>query len=282
MRLGTRAVAFIIPALLVAAFAFFTFFRPEPNEDLEYLAREDAVLVQMANVGGLPQSELLDRVTLPAFTLYGDGTVIYADPSGEQELLEAEIPGEAVQDLLEFFEGAGFFDFQYEQPRSGGYDFPTTYLYAQTKEAANAVSAYALGAFPVPRESEWREFDRLFKIKERLDSFDPEEVGGRVIGPYEAEAVLLVVEPRPPPTMVGRPTQWPVADVDLASIAPPGSERVERVVEGEAARAITETFVSPPVGLPITFFQNGRFFGVAWRQALPFEEHFPEFDFGSE
>jgi hypothetical protein len=279
---GKWIVLLAAPVLAFLAVAFLTFWRPEPGDPVEYLAREDAVLVQMITVGGLAGSTFADRLTLPDFTLYGDGTVIYQGPPGSGELVEAEIPGQAVQDLLEYFEGKAFFDFQYEQPVDDNIaDAGTTYIYAQTKEAANAASAYALGTTTLPDESESDEFRRLGEIKERLEAFDPEAVGGRVVGPYNAEAVLLVVEPADPPQTVGRPTQWPVPEVDLASMAPPESGAVERVLEGEPARAITETFVSPPSGLPITFFQNGRFFRVAWRPVLPFEEHFPEFDFGA-
>jgi len=275
MRLGTRAVAFIIPALLVAAFAFFAFFRPEPNEDLEYLAREDAVLVQMISVGGLPQPEVLDRLTLPDFTLYGDGTVLYADPSGEEELLQAEIPGGAIQDLLESFEGEGFFEFQYEQPTADSVnDADTTYLYAQTKDAANAVSAYALGVFNPPDGSEWREFERLAKLKEWLDAFDPEGVGGRVVGPYEATEIALMAEPIDGDDTGAVP--WPVDEINLASMRPAeGSNVAVRYIPLDEA---SEAIAALPSRFAIVSLRDASY-RVGYRQALPFEEHFPEFDF---
>ncbi len=275
--MSLRKSLYLAAAVAVAALAGCL---PKPDEPVEYLAREDAVIVQMLEVGGLAQSDLVGQLTLPAFTLYGDGTLIYRNrDASDAGIVHAEIPGGAVQDLLELFDGEGFFDFQYRQPINDNVaDAETTYIYAQTKEAANAVSAYALGLFDPPDDSAWREFRRLLKIKERLARFDPEAVGGRVIGPYEPEAVLLVVEPVPAENVVGSPPRWPVEAVDLRSIASPESGRVDHVVEGEAARAFADVSVSPPAGLPVTFSQDGRFFNVAWRPLLPFENHFPEFD----
>jgi hypothetical protein len=287
MRFRTRAVAFAIPALLIAAFAFFTLFGPEPGEEIEYLRREDAVIVQMRTAGGWSSFDL----TAPEFTLYGDGTLIYTrDGADGDELLEARLPPDAIEELLEYLKDTGFFEFGWEQPEMDVFDAPTTYLYAQTKAddpdqerpAANAVSAYALGLPIEGREelagNEYGELRRIAEIRKRLRELDPEATGGESVGPYAADAVLLSVSPAPPPDMVGRPASWPVPEVDLSEIAPDGSQGATRIVEGEAARAIMERFEDTSEGAKLRLFHSGRFYDVGWRPALPFEEHFPEFD----
>jgi hypothetical protein len=275
---GKWLILLAIPVATFLAVAFLMFWRPEPDEPVEYLAREDAVLVQMVTVAsGLPFD-----MTVPEFTLYGDGTLIYLRESaeGQSQVIRAKLPGNAVQDLLQDAVGQGFMDFQYDQPRIDSVqDEETTYLYIQTKEAANAVSAYALALAGQPEASgdEFGEFRRISELRQTLQELDPEEVGGETMAQFEAEAVLITAfEDDTSQSAVPVP-DWPVASIDLASIA--GSSQSPSLVAGEAALQVQE--LAPPEPLIGLYRQDGRFFGVGYRPVLPFEEHFPEFDFGA-
>jgi hypothetical protein len=269
--------------LLLACAAALAGCIPRPDDPVEWVERPDAILVQMVDVVGLPQSELLDRLSLPVFTLYGDGTLIFVPPEEREQfpapgqtLLRAEIPEQAVRELLEGIVDEGFLEFAYDQDRPGSrYDFSTTFLYVHTKTEANAVSAYALGSPPPPDDGEqWDEFLRLVKIKERLDAFDPAALGGRIVGEYQPEEFLLLVQPSASQDVPGEATVWPLTDVDLASIAAPGSGIVERRLSPTEASALMAALSSRSG----TFRQGERFFDIGLRPLLPFEEHFPEFD----
>lgn len=275
-----KGLAFVLAAALLGLLSACL---PRPDEPVDWVRREDAVLVQMVDVGGLPQPEVADLLTVPVFTLYGDGTLIYIPPDERaqfpatyQTLLRAEIPEEAVQDLLEFIADKDFLDFNYEQPRFGSvYDAPTTYLYINSKQAANAVSAYALG-FSLPEDAgnEWEQFRRLQEIKERLDAVDPDAAGGRVLGPYEPEEILLMVEPLDSRELPEQPPTWPVAAVDLSRLAPPGAGVVQKRFPTDEAM---DLMAAIPPGSHI-YRQGDRLYEAGYRPVLPFEEHFPEFD----
>jgi hypothetical protein len=273
---GKWLILLAIPVATFFGVAFLTFWRPEPDEPIEYLAREDAVLVQMTEVSGLPHPQLIDRLTLPAFTLYGDGTVIYADASGEG-LVRAEVPGEAVQDLLEEFDDNGFFDFQYEQPLPDGAnaDATRTYIYAQTKAAANLSTAAHL-TLAAERALD-SEFEAMAQLRDLLASFDPQAVAGRAIGPYEPAEIALMVE-RIDADEASTAIEWRDMSVSLASLTPAeGSAVAGRYIPVEEAAQIVQAL---PNGYA-EFREGNAHYRVAYRPALPFEEHFPEFDTGA-
>jgi len=257
---------------------------PTPEEPIEWVQREDAIIVQMKQVGGLPQPALMDRLTVPDFTLYGDGTLIFIRPedraqfpAGGPRLHQAKLPEEATGDLLEAIVDEGFLEFPYEQPRPGSrYDFPTTYLYVHTKTEANATSAYALDV-PPPEDAgdEWKDFRRLGKIKRRLDELDPAAVGGRVLGSYKAQEILLMVELLALTEEPVQPPTWPVADVDLAALAPPSSGVVQKRFSVAEA---SELMAALPAGSYSLYRQGDRLFAAGYRPVLPHEENFPEFE----
>lgn len=118
---------------------------PRPEEPIEYLQRPDAVIIQMKTVDD-PESELDQQLTVPEFTLYGDGTLILTEPGpGGFRVLKAKVPAEVVKGLLEYIVDKNVLEFNYGQPRlETATSQATTYLYVHTKFEANAVSAYAL------------------------------------------------------------------------------------------------------------------------------------------
>ncbi len=270
-------------AIVVVAIIVGSRWLPKPEKKIEWVRQADAVIVQMKTVGGLPQPGLMARPTVPDFTLYGDGTVIFTQPSKRGQfapplLLQAQLPADSMRDLLTFIDATGFFSFTYDQPRLGFYDFATTYLYASTKGQANAVSAYALDSAR-PARPEWDQFRKLREIKSRLDATANNTVAAGAAITYTTDAIVLSVQYDGPASPIvsaaaRRPLEWPFADIDLASIAA-ATGFGERHIKGDQAQAILNSATPINGGF---FIQAGRDFWVFYRPVLPYEENFPEFE----
>lgn len=256
---------------------------PEPDESIEYLQRPDSIIIQMINVRGSPRPELASpepavQRALRDFTLYGDGTLIFTRPdgSGSPRLLQAQLPEKAIRDLLEFIADEGFLDFIYDQPRPASVDdAAVTFLYVNTKEGANASRGYGLGSVTFDDAGEeWEQLRRLEKIRQRLDDLDPEALGGHVLGDYQYDEIALFVQELR--VNLGFPQQpsWPLAEVELASLAQPGSGIVKHVLGVDQASDLIGDRLA---GLAV-FMEGGRYFNVGYRPLLPFEENFPLFD----
>jgi hypothetical protein len=213
---------------------------------------------------------------VPDFTLYGDGTLIFTQPSERGQLsntplLQTKLTQDYVQDLVEWITDTGFLNFSYEQPKLGVYDVPTMYLYVSTKETSNAVSAYAIDS-AAPADAEWDQFRKLQEIKDRLDNIAFAAVDGAAAD-YAPQAIVLFAE-LTPPISVPFPLEWPFAEIDLADIAPE-SGIGERRIEGDRAKAIMNSATPNNGGI---FMQSARLFSVFCRPVLPYEENFPEFE----
>ena len=261
-------IAALIGALAVACW-------PGGDEPIEYLERPNAIIIQMLNVSGEPQPKIADRLTTPEFTLYGDGTLIFtqAGDDGGTQLIEAELPKEAIEDLLAFIVGEGFLNFAYEHAgERGAIDATTTFLYVNTKEGVNSTSAYGLGAGSLADSPE--ALRSIAEIAQRLIGLDPEAAGGRVVGPYQYGEIALFVQPLE--MTDAEPPAWPIAGVDLAGLAPPGSSVVRQVFTLAEAAELVEML---PAGAHGLYREGDRLFAVGYRPLLPFEENFPEFDF---
>jgi len=278
--MGGRAVLAAILGAAVAAIAVSLAGRlPKPQDDIEWLQREDAVIVQMRASGGLPEPAAANLARVPDFTLYGDGTLIVTDPAERGQfdrgpLFETTLSSGAVADLLEYLGSTGFLDFNYEQPRLGYYDFPTTYLYVNTKQGANAVGAYALEPdLPADLSAQWDQFRGLQAIKSRLDTIAAGALAGEAQD-YQPEAILLIVQPDHSKEAGPSPTEWPFPELDLAAMLSDEAVGTRRV-DGETAQAVTATLRQAGTA---TFLHNGRAFSLGYRPVLPYEEHFPEFE----
>lgn len=281
MRLPKRAATLLPTAILLLAVAAACL--PSPDEPIDYVRRENAVIIQLKNIPE-PNSrsdgraEMTARQTVPAFTLYGDGTLLFTrmDDAGQEQLITATLPEEAILDLLRFIVDEAFLEFTYAQPRPEAPVPPEglTFLYVNTKDGTNATRAYALNAGSLAgASSDYSEFRRLVKIKERLESLDPLALGGTVSGAFAPETALLVVAPFTGATVTS-PGAWRYPEIDLGEIAPPGVDFGERIVTESAFPQIFDGLLE---AAPVVE-QDGRLFVVSVRPALPFEEHFPEFD----
>ncbi len=225
---------------------------PKPDDPVEYLHQPDSIVIQMRVIDDVDDEVAQLFSAVPRFTLYGDGTLVYASPNNPLILLQSQLPEDAVLDLLEEIVDEDFLNFRYEQVgddwREGR---PTTYLYAQTLEAANAVRVVALETeLGKEHGSEWDEFRSLQKIAALLQGVDPVALGGSEPAPFVPEAVI----------------EFKRLDFEGAF--------TETRIEGEAIRELAG---EPMLGLatfetPISSGERG------YLPALPYEDNFPEFD----
>jgi len=266
-------VAFVVVVVVVVRCL------PEPGNDIEWVQRADAVIVQMKTISppgaGGRSDVMVQRIAVPEFTLYGDGTLIEKDITGSRgySLYKDVLSTADIQALLKFIRDQGFFAFSYQEPGgpSSNVTSRTTYFYAATKEAANAVSA----DFPlIPTDQPTSGPPHYRKL---------EEIRGRIYGLVghvspsdiiEPNSVVLVVQHAPafddPAPTDG--FQWPFPEFDLTSIAPDDGSIGERRVDGPLANQIFRRV------MPATVVQDGRRYDVGVRPVLPYEENFPEFE----
>jgi hypothetical protein len=234
---------------------------PKPEEETEFPESERSVIVQMKTVAQ-SDSELEQRVTLPEVTLYGDGTIIALADAGT--LHQARLGDDEVRELLDYFDGKGFFDFDYEQPRVRPPPEGTaTYIFATTTLKQNAIRACALASEP-PEDAgrEWSQFRRLQDIRDRIRAIETDAQ------PYEPEAWVLFVRPVSEGIIGPVPEEWPLADVDLAAVA---ASSGQTTLSAEQALTLDQRLRGRLVA------QRQRF-TVAYRPLLPHEDNFPEFD----
>jgi hypothetical protein len=241
------------------------------GEPVEYLHRPDTILIQMTSSRGLPAAEYQHRPELPDFTLYGDGTLLLSSEANDATtLLRSRLSPDSVLDLLSEIRDTGFFDFNYEQPEIPVTDGGSTLIYVNTRTAANAVSAYALGA-EIPEGDEWDEFRRLEGIKARLD-----EVAGQAgedAGVFQPEGGMLEIIPLFGDPADGEP--WPFPQLDIATAAPGLLPSTYTLRPNEFAALDLTNAGSTHCWCEVQ--HTGRLFSVYYRPILPFEENFPEF-----
>lgn len=248
--MGIRKGFIVLPFL--AALLAFASCLPKPDEPVEYLQQPDSITIQV-RVVDLAASDLEQRLTVPEFTLYGDGTLIYRSESKPSSLLQTKLPDDAVRDLLKSIVDADFLNFSYRQPEPDWRERrPTTYIYAHTLALANAVSAYAVDTnLPANAGDEWDQFRALREIVERLRAVDPVALGG-------SEPELFV----------------PDAVIRFQRLRFEG-EFTETLIEGEEAMALANQLTLG--GLVV--YQNPLESGErGYLPILPYEENFPEFD----
>jgi hypothetical protein len=255
---------------------------PNPNEeDIDWLHREDVIVVQMKTVGGDdPLTGAVSSIRPPTFTLYGDGTFVITDVDTEctdpatpcYPLYQGRLTTAKIRDLLSFIADQGFLDFSYEQPQPPVSGAPTTYLFAGTSQEQNAVRASALGW--EGSGDEWEEFRRLQRIVGRLGSLQTEVRSDA--SPYQPEAISLYVREVSGSQASEGVAPWPLG-IDLGKTA---LETSGWVIGGAAAEGVMKTFPesqSSPLFLGV-FSEGNGVFHVRSRPVLPYEENFPEFE----
>lgn len=252
------------PILLLSALFLFGGLacRPTPSDPIEYLHREDSIIIQLLTVDA-DASEIERHLPVPEFTLYGDGTLIYQSVSGDgTRLLETTLPADAVQELLEGIVDEGFLDFIYDQPAPEGASRVTTFVYAHTRDLANAVSIRGADD-PLPEDAgdEFDQYRSVMAFVEALRALDLAALGGSEPTTYVAEQYLMVNQ-----------------------TLDENSEPSERIVQATEIVGLLESKGAPKLTLeefadPILTTPEGRpGQKIAIAPLLPFYQNFPEFD----
>lgn len=260
---------------------------PKPGEDVEWLQREDVIVVQMKVSGGLPEPEIIARLTPPSFTLYGDGTLLLAKsgysngnlllvkPDYGDGFIQATLSLEQVRGLIQFIKGEGFLDFSYEQPTPGCcYDFPTTFFYLNTIGAANSVSAYALGMGPSDGGNEWTQVHHLETIRTRLIELANAARAGANARDYTPEGGVLLAVSMVANDFIGVPP-WPFPGVEVP-LSNTAGEVKERTLSNDEVASLDLPNPHQTKCWNQVQFKN-TLADVCYRPALPYEENFPEF-----
>ncbi len=248
----------LLLAVLLTAIAC----RPTPNESVEYLHREDAIIIQMLAVGE-EASEIDRALAVPEFTLYGDGTLIYQKESADgTRLLRTLLPGNAVQALLEAIVDEGFLDFAYAQPAPGTTSDETTFIYVHTRERANAVTVQNLN-LPLTEDAgdEFDQYRRIQTFVEMLRSLDSVALGGTDSMAYLPAAYLGITR-----TLDDRE--------EVSERVVPADEVLEIIGSvGKGLESTLEELKGPFVPGPSRPPRE-----ISFAPLPPFHENFPEFD----
>ncbi len=229
---------------------------PDPNEEeIDWLHREDVIVVQMKTIDQ-PDDELWQRLAVPEFTLYGDGTLLFRDPTHptSNQVFQAQLSDKTIRSLLKSIQGAGMLEYAYDQPLTNDLYRSTTYLYFNTLLGTNAISAYGLASASPSDSAELERLRALKAIHQRLTSIARE--GTANAQEYEFTEVL----------QLGR--------VDGAA------GLSEYIHTGDDAAGFRELFATGKgsSGTAVPEHGDGRVVEFGYRPVLPYEENFPEFN----
>ena len=255
---------------------------PRPAKKIEWVKRQDSIIVQMRSFGGDSMLFSVEVDRAPSFTLYGNGTLIVSEeaqdcgtvsnPCSATRLLQSRLSDHDIQGLLDFIDGTGFLDFRYEQPVPPVSGSATAYIYMSTRMAANAVRASALGWEP-QGGAEWTEFRKLNTIVQKLQ--DLREKAFETSTPFLPKEGELEVVPLVANGLIGVP-EWRFPQFDIAAVAPSTSGGHLRLSADELA--LLELTDASAAHCWCSVQQSGRLFNVIYHPVLPYEEHFPEFE----
>ena len=221
---------------------------PQPSDAA---ATPDAIVLQMGSCCGfVPVSYNL--LTMPTFTLYEDGTLIYRPPTTDvtfqgavielPNLLEAELSQAQVDELIAYALGPGgiadakpVYDFMFVS------DMPTTTFLVQDGDTSTTVSVYALGVMNPETTGDEAELAKLNDLAQRLSDFGPVleemDVTSTEYQPTRYLATLYPdfegnTEPAAPwPFTDVAPTDFVVDVHDFTSVAVLTPEQVAEVTE---------------------------------------------------
>jgi len=252
---------------------------PQPSDAA---TAPDAIVLQMGSCCGfVPVSYSL--LTMPTFTLYEDGTLIYRPPTTDvaysgsvielPPLLEAQLSQAQVDELIAYALGpGGIADAKPVYDNMFVSDMPTTTFVVQDGDATKTVSVYALGVTNPEASDEDAELAKLNDLAKKLSDFGPElEKMGVTSTEYQPAQYLATLYPDyEGNTEPAAP--WPFADVapsdfvvdvhDFTSVA---------VLTPEQVAGVTEVPTGGIAGLLYTTPDGART-NLAIRPMLPSEQ----------
>ena len=258
---------------------------PTPTSILHPTGASD-VLAQTETRGGfVPQ--ITDLTTVPDFTLYGDGTLIYQAYDQEQNrslLHRGKLTETAIQEMLRrAVTEARFFDSQerYDNPYVA--DAGTTRITVQTEAQCRSVFAYALGIdlsqVPSGMTSEdVAQLQRLADLNQwlrelnlrALDSPDWQDLGA-----FIPDAMNLFVGPVDTQEVTGEVMPWPFPIIDLKFFTSLLTDPTMLYLVDDLAHEVYQFLLDTPS----TIFSQGDVLAyIAYRPHLPYEEQWRDTD----
>lgn len=252
------------------------------QEGLTHPTGADEIVLRMEEGGGFVPAEF-NATNVPAFTLYGDGTVVFRDanwmpapvegggPTIYPPLRTAKLTEEQIQSLLEFAiteGGLAVARERYDNPMIA--DAGTTTFTINAGGVEKTVEAYALGldAEPGPDSNVKAS---LVKLAERLRDFDQGgSLPSREYEPPAFRGALWEVGPGG-----GNAKPWPWADLEPADFVAPAAPDAfgfpsRDLTEAELAALGLGTPKGAVSGLTYTG-PDGKIYGFALRPLLPEE-----------
>ncbi len=193
-----------------------------PNDISHPTGATDIVLRLEQGGGFVPINFLITQA--PAFTLYGDGTVIFkqvdtrmSDPMGGQaELpwLVGHLDESQVQALLQFALSTGHLGNAKENYDNGGIaDAPSTFFTINAGGVDKTVSVYALGleGQPGPDVADRQGFSQLAAVLNNFQAQSGVDLGE--VTPYDAALYKVVLLDNGFGQPAGQAKDWPWADL---------------------------------------------------------------------
>ncbi len=233
----------------------------------------DQILLQMDVCCGFVP-EVVRQLSMPTFTLYGNGTAIYRPQGGTFDapppLQQAQLSEAQIEELIGFALGAGGIaaaDATYDNRFVT--DQPTTTFTLDEFGVDKTVSVYALG-FPPPEPGpNDEELARLTRLGATLSDFDAwvADGGATAEGDYEPTQYLATISPVSPDDTTPA-AEWPIADVTLTV---PSELSMEWVVLTPEQVAQVTTVPTGGVGGLIYETPDGGRVSVTIRPMLPGE-----------
>jgi hypothetical protein len=233
------------------------------------------VIIQVFTHSGV-SPELLDRVAVPDFTLYGDGRVIFSrlDASKNKILLEARLDEGGINLLLDHIQSQGFWDLNENYMNLTVKDLDTTVIAVNTKEKSKQVRIY--GLLLAARQKMLPQ--GLFALHARLSAYQAE--GEKEYVPEKIS--LLVSEYSGAVPKEAKVQKWKVAGIDLEKCVDKEKTFIvkyrETVLEGKQREDVIkrigrETLFSNQAGFYQTYYvSRKKIFKVAYRPHLPYEQ----------
>lgn len=252
------------------------------TDGLSHPTGADEIVLRMEEGGGFVPAEF-NATSMPVFTLYGDGRVVFHDtnavppaPANDgvtmyPPLRTAVMSEEQIQSLLEFAIAEGGLAVARERyDNQMVADAPTTTFTIRAGGVEKTVQVYALGfdAEPGPDSNVKA---ALVKLAERLRSFD--QGGALPSEPYRPErfrGVLWEVGPG-----VGAPKPWPWADLTPADFVAPAGPNAFGFPSHDLTDAQLQALgLGTPEGAVSGLMftgPDGKVYGFALRPLLPEE-----------